>query len=496
MQTSRIKLLVPCIALISAIAFSMLLCLKVNAASGVTVDLIANTEPVKPGETITVQVTLSNFPNLTRFGPIEVYFDSSSVSFTGMIRGAEMPSTFSIDNSASTGVIAITGIDETVENQIVANQTAPTADESGNPLNPPEDTSMYQTDRVVLCELQFEVLKSAKGEARFWISNVAGFRNSALEQVSATIGSLASVPVDVQVSSDASLSSLSIDGATLNPAFSPFLYSYKTSVARNVTDVVVMASPYNISSQIYISGQSGLKIGENEIKITVLAQDMVTSEVYTITVTRMASYVPPGATVTSILGKTYSFAEIPESLSLPSDFFQGSIFLDGVEVPAFQMAGLRDVLLYLQDGVNPAGLYVYSPETETVFYFDANNAFFRSSQLLTVISLPEKENPPDGFVAGEVSFRDKKVSGFVSENGRTSLLYMTDDAGKAGFYYVDSTNNDVYPYSASEKINSPLFFILFLVFLFLSIAEAAMIVIIFRLRRRKPHTQTPNLRRV
>lgn len=496
MQTSRIKILVPCIALISVIAFSMLLCLSVNAASGVTVDLIANTARVKPGETITVQVTLNNFPNLTRFGPIEVYFDNLSVSYIGMVRGAEMPSTFSINNSASKGVIAITGIDETVENQIVANQTAPTADENGNPLNPPEDTSMFQTDRVVLCELQFEVLDSAKGEARFWISNVAGFRNSSLEQVSATIGSLASVPVDVQVSSDASLSSLSINGATLEPAFSPSLFTYKASVARNVTDIVVTASPYHISSQVFISGQSGLKIGANEIKITVLAQDMITSEVYTITVTRMASYVPPGATITSAEGKTYSFAELPDDLSLPSDFFQGAILLEGVEVPAFQMAGLKDVLLYLQDGASPAGLYVYSPETGSVFYFDANNAFFRSSQLLTVISLPENESPPDGFVAGEVSFRGKKVSGFVSENGRSSLLYMKDDTGKAVFYYVDGNTNDVYPFVASEKINSPLFFMLFLVFLFLSIAEAAMIVIIFRLRRRKPRTQTPNLRRV
>jgi hypothetical protein len=460
------------------------------------VDLLAKTDPVKPGETITVQVTVSNFPNLTRFGPIEVYYDDTSVSYIGMNRGADMPSTFMIENSASTGVIALTGIDETVENQIVANQTAPTADESGNPLDPPNDPSMYQTDRVVLCELQFEVLESAKGEARFWISNVAGFRNSALEQVSATIGSLASVPVDVEVSSDASLSSLSINGATLDPAFSPFVFSYKASVARNVTDIVVMASPYNISSQIYISGQSGLEIGVNEIKITVLAQDMITSAEYIIEVTRMASYVPPGATITSSEGKMYSFAELPEGLSLPSDFYQGAILLDGVEVPAFQMPGLKDVLLYLQDGEGPAGLYVYSSETGTIFYFDANNAFFRSSQLLTVIGLPDNVSPPDGFVAGEVSFRDKKVSGFISDDGRSNILYMKDDSGKAGFYYVDSNNNDVYPYSASEKINSPLFQMLFLVFLFLSIAEAAMIVIIFRLRRRKPRSQPPNLRRV
>lgn len=479
--------------------FSIFLSLHVNAASGVTVDLLANTEAVKPGETITVQVTVSSFPNLTRFGPIEVYFDSSSVTFAGMNRGPEMPSTFEIENSATTGVIALTGIDETVENQIVANQTAPIADESGNSLKPPEDTSMYQSDRVVLCELEFVVLESAKGEARFWISNVAGFRNSALEQVSATIGSLASVPVDVQVSSDASLSSLSINGATLDPAFSPAVFSYQSSVARNVTDIVVMASPYNISSQIYISGQSGLKIGENEIKITILAQDMISSEVYTIIVTRMASYVPPGATVTSADGKTYSFAELPDSLSLPSDFYQGAILLDGVEVPAFQMAGLKDVLLYLQDGTGPAGLYVYSPESRAVFAFDANNAFFRSSQLLTVIRLPENVNPPDGFVAAEITFRDKKVSGFVSTEGKSSLLYMQDDSGKASFYYVDSKNNDVYPYVASEKITSPLFQMLFIVFLCLSIAEAAIIIIMFQLRkRRRPveHTQTPQLRRV
>lgn len=496
MQVIRHKILTSCIALLSLSALLILLIINVNAASGVTVDLLANTEPVKPGETITVQVTVSNFPNLTRFGPIEVYYDDTSVSYIGLNRGAEMPSTFVLDNSASTGVIAITGIDETVENQIIANQTAPTADADGNPLDPPGDPSMNQTDRVVLCELQFEVLESAKGEARFWISNVAGFRNSALEDVGTTIGSLASVPVDVEVSSDATLSSLSINGATLDPAFSPAVFTYKTSVSRNVTDIVVMASAYEISSQIFISGQNGLTIGENLITVTVLAQDMVTSAVYTIEVTRMASFVPPGATVTSAEGKTYMLAELPEGLSLPTDFYQGTIILDGLEVPAFQMTGLKDVLLYLQDGTNPAGLYVYSPETKAVFYFDANNAFFRSSQLLTVIGLPANVNPPDGFTAAEISFRDKKVSGYISDDGRSSLLYMKDDSGKAGFYYVDKNNNDVYPYTASKVVTSQLFLVLFLVFLFLSIAEAAMIVIIFRLRRRKYRPQTPNLRRV
>lgn len=487
--------LMPVLVILAIIMAPVVGNVHLRAASSITVDLQGSTESVKPGDIITVNLSVSSFPNLTRFGPIEVQYDSASVSFVGLNRGSEIPSTFDIANTATTGVIAVTGIDETIEDQIASNLALPTTDPESNPTEPPEDPSMFSSGRVILCEFHFEVLDTTKSEARFWISNVAGFRDSSMEQVSASIGNIASVPVDVQVSSDASLTSLSLNGVKFNPEFSPAVFEYTASVSRNVTDVVVHAAAYNLSSQVFITGDRGLQIGENELIISVIAQDMVTTSQYTIYITRLESLIPEGAALTDSDGHTYDFMDLPANLVLPSGFVQSSISVGGVEVPAFVMEGLIDVLLYLQDETDDPKLYVYSPAENTVRDFDANSSFFRSSRLYTVVSLPEGVLLPEGFTETDISFRNNVVRGYLSEDGKTSILYMKDNSGKAMFYTVDSKNNDIYPYVVPQQKTSGIFGVLFIVFLIISVLEASMIaIIIVQIRKRK--SPAPNLRRV
>jgi len=382
---------------------------RVFAASAVTIQLQADSNTVDPGATVAVDVMVDVFPNLTRLGPIEIQFDTSSVSFSGLERGSDLPSTFTIEHSSSTGVIAVSGIDETVEAQILANQTAPTVDSDGNPISPPTDPSMNRNEPTVLFRIYFQVLESSKSELRFWISNAAGFRNSAFESVTVHIGSPVSVPVTTLVSSDPSLSSLEIEGATLSPAFSAGIFKYSASVPRSVTDLVVNYVPGSLSSQVFVTGQTGLAVGENILKVSVLAQDLESTLEYTVVVTREKSFVPPGATVTDSLGVTYQFEDFSETLSMPPDFYQSEILLEDRIVPAFRMDGMKDVLLYLSAPSGEPGLYVYSPASNTILAFDAQNVFFRLSQLLTVVPLPEGVTLPEGFSPEAISFRGQSV---------------------------------------------------------------------------------------
>ena len=75
---------------------------------------------------------------------------------------------------------------------------------------------------------------------------------------------------------------------------------------------------------------------------------------------------------------------------------------------------------------------------------------------------------------------------------------MIDDTGEAGFYTVDAQNDDIYPFVVVESDasgDSVLFFVLFIVFLILSIAEAFMLAMfIIQVRKRRPHA--PKVRRV
>lgn len=86
-------------------------------------------------------------------------------------------------------------------------------------------------------------------------------------------------------SSNAYLSKLQINQEGLTPNFNKNKTSYAVTVGENVNDLKVTAVAENSKSKVAISGNTGLKNGDNKVYITVTAQDG-TKKVYTITVTK------------------------------------------------------------------------------------------------------------------------------------------------------------------------------------------------------------------
>lgn len=86
-------------------------------------------------------------------------------------------------------------------------------------------------------------------------------------------------------SSNAYLSKLQINQEGLTPNFNKNKTSYAVTVGENVNDLKVTAVAEDSKSKVAISGNTGLKNGDNKIYITVTAQDG-TKKVYTITVTK------------------------------------------------------------------------------------------------------------------------------------------------------------------------------------------------------------------
>lgn len=468
----------------------------VSADDSVTINLSSSTSQVKPGDSLSINVSFNHFPRLTRFGPIEVQFDTSSVSYSGMTLSSALPSTFSVISSETSGVVVISGTDADIEAQIQANKLLPTTDEQGQPVEPPADPSMLSSDAVVICTLNFVVLDTAKSEARFWLSNSSGFKNSSELTVTSVIGSFAAVSVDTPGSSDASLASLTLDSGQLDPEFSPTIYDYRVSVPRSISDIVVSAVPLDIKSQVIISGQNNLVVGENQIRITVVAQNVVSTQEYRITVVREESYIPTGASITDPEGLTYLFIDIPDNLIVPLEFYPDTIRIGKYELPAFYMEGLKEVLLYLQNPNGETGLYAYSPNTGTLISFDPQKSFFRASVLFSIQPVTNTSKVPNGFEPISFIFSGRSVQGYESEDGKTRILYLSDDAGTNRFYVVDAQTNEIYPYIEHPEPPTSVYLILFVIFLCISVVEAAMIaIIIFQLRKRRA-LATPRVRRV
>ena len=90
---------------------------------------------------------------------------------------------------------------------------------------------------------------------------------------------------------DASFSTLSVTGATIDPAFSPSVTSYTATVPQSSSSVDVSATANDSNATFTINGSTNatvpLAVGDNTITIVVTAEDGTTSQTYTVVVTRL-----------------------------------------------------------------------------------------------------------------------------------------------------------------------------------------------------------------
>ena len=104
-------------------------------------------------------------------------------------------------------------------------------------------------------------------------------------------GSTPSPPMPPPLSSDASLSSLSVTGGTLDPALSPAVTNYATTVPQGSSSVDVSATANDGNASFMINGSNNttvaLAVGDNTISIVVTAENGTTTRDYTIVVTRL-----------------------------------------------------------------------------------------------------------------------------------------------------------------------------------------------------------------
>ena len=107
-------------------------------------------------------------------------------------------------------------------------------------------------------------------------------------------GSTPSPPMPPPLSSDASLSSLSLTGGPLNPAFSPAVTEYTATVPQSSSSVDVSATANDGNASFMINGSNNttvaLAVGDNTISIVVTAENGTTTRTYTIVVTSRLTF--------------------------------------------------------------------------------------------------------------------------------------------------------------------------------------------------------------
>ncbi len=225
-------------------------------------------------------------------------------------------------------------------------------------------------------------------------------------------------------SPDASLSSLSVSGATLVPAFEPSVFSYTASVPNGTDSVVVSATTSNVNANFTINGGTNatvaLVVGDNTISIVVTAEDGTTTRTYIIRVTRASGVMDTtigwngednlvpfgkgsiGTGVLEVFGQTFVVTANASTLQrlsfwlqhLPNDTSGEDVFFSVVVMawntdratgPVLYESALQSITtaqsMMTEYLVDTGGL-ILVPGQEYVAFLSANNGFWNTTSTL------------------------------------------------------------------------------------------------------------------
>lgn len=436
---------------------------QVNADSEVVISAITKKTEVGPGDIMIVDVVANWLPGVTEFGPIEFNFDSDKAEYVSFEQGKEI-SNFILYETKVDGTLTVTGKDQMMNISV---------DDSGNEVVTASFRSEYQ---VVLFSVVLRLFPESNGDVNCWIGDAGEFV-SPEENITAKIGSGVTLPIRrTGLSSDATLASLKIRGATITPEFNPNITDYSCSVERSVSDVQVNVIANNLWAAVIIDGNQHLNIGENIVSINVTAQDGSSHMRYTVHVERRESDVPNNASLVDLDGNTYTFLDAPGDAVIPAGFTQTTRYINGYSVPVYTREGLTSVLLYLFDGTQSPGFYFYNSTAKTVRRYDPENTIIETSSILKVAEVPSDVAIPDEFKPETFDTGSMILSGYSNNDG-DFIIYLSNENGDRDFYYYDKTSGSISLYRFADKKAELLYSYLFDVFLVVAIIEAVIITI-------------------
>ncbi|MDB2573565.1 BspA family leucine-rich repeat surface protein [Planktomarina temperata] len=165
-----------------------------------------------------------------------------------------------------------------------------------------QDLSQWQTSNVTDMGDMFRNAAAFDQEIRGWdVSKVTNFTNmfdgaTAFAATYGTAPGFGTTPTAAffSFSVDATLSALTLSQGRLTPSFTSGTFAYTASVPNSVSSLIVTPTTNDANATATVNGASAttpvtLAVGSNTVTVQVTAQDGVTTQSYTVAVTRAAS---------------------------------------------------------------------------------------------------------------------------------------------------------------------------------------------------------------
>ena len=260
---------------------------------------------------------------------------------------------------------------------------------------------------------------------------------SAVKSVTITVGNkTTSSSTKKDLSSDNTLSSLSIDGVNLEPAFNKNTTSYNVNLEAGVTKINVKATPNDKSAKVTGIGEIEVSEGNNNIEVVVTAENGST-KTYTITA-NVKEYDPINVKVEN---SKYTVVRNIKNVTAPNGYEETKIKIKGEEVPAFKNKTTGYTLVLLKDDKGNQNFYIYK-EKKYILY--------KEYTFNKIILYPmELKKVPKGYKKTKITFNDDKIIAYKkNKKSNYALIYgMNVETGKKHIYMYDKEEDTLQIYN-------------------------------------------------
>lgn len=260
---------------------------------------------------------------------------------------------------------------------------------------------------------------------------------SAVKSVTITVGNkTTSSSTKKDLSSDNTLSSLSIDGVNLEPAFNKNTTSYNVNLEAGVTKINVKATPNDKSAKVTGIGEIEVSEGNNNIEVVVTAENGST-KTYTITA-NVKEYDPINVKVEN---SKYTVVRNIKNVTAPNGYEETKIKIKGEEVPAFKNKTTGYTLVLLKDDKGNQNFYIYK---------DKKYILYKEYTFNKIILYPmELKKVPKGYKKTKITFNDDKIIAYKkNKKSNYALIYgMNVETGKKHIYMYDKEEDTLQIYN-------------------------------------------------
>ncbi len=282
-------------------------------------------------------------------------------------------------------------------------------------------------------EVNFVLKARNSGTATFTLKGVSVLDSYAKEiQTSVNsvkVTSRTQAEIQASYSTNAFLSSLSVNGYELSPAFNKNTTSYSLEVENEVDKVIISGAKEDSKASVSGLGEKELTEGINKFNIVVTAEKG-NKKTYTIEINRKLL----NPIYVKVDDKELSVVRDAEALEVPSYYTKTEIQINEDIVPALKSDITKLTLVGLKDEEGNINLYVYNDVTVTYnLYKQVNSSEF--------VFIPEiVTDMIDGYeTVKEIEINDTLIDSYTnSEDSDFVLLYgMNASTGETAWYKYD-----------------------------------------------------------